>query len=211
MKAPILIWDQCINVKHLNLTSWRKDTDIRYIRLISTGSFLVSTPICITVQSFVHHSAEVLFQFPDPLLTRCPVEVTDAPEQLSEDRCLFLGQPWFEILQQFLGGGLSIHIRLEGYEVAQINQKLVMLSGRCWRGACSCSSRAVLLFLHFVSLAGGQTEVITGFHLGQQGGGGEWGGVWVTFCSLPTEMSCCTRFLWHWLLYNSSILKREVD
>lgn len=127
--------------------------------------------------SAFHHSAEVLLQSPDPLLTRRPMEVTDAPQQLSEDRCLFLGQSWFEILQHFLGGGLSVHIRLEGYEVAQINQKLIMLSGWCWGGARSCSSRAILFFLCFVSLAGRQAEVITGSHLGQQGGGGEWGGV----------------------------------
>lgn len=122
--------------------------------------------------SSVLHSAEVLLQSPHPLLTRCPVEITDASEQLSEDGCLFLGQSRFKVLQHFLGGGLSVHICLEGYEVAQIHQKLIMLSGRCWRGAPYWSCRAVLLFLFF-SLAGGQTEVITSSHLGQQGGGGE--------------------------------------
>lgn len=127
--------------------------------------------------SLVLHSAEVLFQSPDPLLTRRPVKVTDAPEQFSEDRCLFLSQSWFEILQHFLGGGLSVHIRLESYEVAQIHQKLVVLSGWCWGGACSRSSRAVLLFFCFFSLARGHAEVVSGSHLGQQRGGGEWGGV----------------------------------
>lgn len=121
-------------------------------------------------------SAEVLLQPPHALLTRRPVEVTDAPEQLSEDGRLLLGQPWFEILQHFLSGGLSIHIRLEGYKVTQIHQQLVMLSGWSCGGAPSWTSRAVLLLL-FRSLAGGHTEVITGFHLGQQGGGREWGGV----------------------------------
>lgn len=119
----------------------------------------------------------MLLQSPDSLLARSPVEVTDAPEQLSEDRCLLLGQSRFEILQHFLGGGLSVHIGLEGYEVAQIHQQLIMLCGWSWGGARSWSSSGILLFLRFVSLAGGYAEVITGFHLGQQGGGGEWGGV----------------------------------
>lgn len=123
------------------------------------------------------HSAKVLLQSPHAFLTRGPVEVTDASEQLSEDRRLFLCQSWFEILQHFLGGGLSVHICLEGDKVAQIHQQLVMLSGRSWGGASSWSSRVAVLFLCFFSLAGGQAEVITDSHLGQQGGGGEWGGV----------------------------------
>lgn len=149
-----------------------------------TGSY---NDICITVQS--ERSAEVLLQFPDALLSSSPVEVTDAPEQLSEHGRLLLGQPWFEILQHFVGGGLSVHMRLEGYEVAQIHQQLIVLGGWSWGGAPSWSSRASLLFLLFFSLAGGHADVITGFHLGQQGGGGEWGGVWLSFDSLPTEMS----------------------
>lgn len=99
------------------------------------------------------------------------MEVTDAPEQLSEHRRLLLRQSWFEILQHFLGGGLAVHVRLEGYEVAHVHQQLVVLGGRSWGGA-----PAVLLFVFFVSSAGNHAEVISGFHLGQQGGGGEWGG-----------------------------------
>lgn len=64
---------------------------------------------------------KVLLQFPDALLTGRPVEVTDAPEQLSENRGLFLSESRFKILQHFLGAGLSIHSSLKGYEVAQIN------------------------------------------------------------------------------------------
>lgn len=81
-----------------------------------------------TVQS-VFHLAEMLLQSPDTFLTRSPMEVTDAPEQLSEDRRLLLGQSWLEILQHFLGGGLAVHIGLEGHKVAQIHQQLIMFSG----------------------------------------------------------------------------------
>lgn len=137
--------------------------------------------------SSVLHSAEALLQSPHALLTSSPVEVADASEQLSEHRRLFLGQSRFEILQHFVGGGLSVHICLEGYEVAHIHQELVMLGGRRWGGARCCTRAAVLLLLF--SLAGGYAEVISGFHLGQQGGGGERGGVYVTFNALPTEMS----------------------
>lgn len=123
------------------------------------------------------HSTEVILQSPDALLPRSPTKVTDAPEQLSEDRCLLLGQSWFEILQHFLRCGLSVHTGLKGYEVAQIHQQFVLLCGWSWRGARSWSSSAVLLLLLCFSLAGGQAEVITVSHLGQQGGGGEWGRV----------------------------------
>lgn len=130
--------------------------------------------MCIAVES-VLHSTELLLQSPDALLPRSPMKVTDAPEQLSEDRRLLLGQSWFEILQHFLRCGLSVHTGLKGYEVAQIHQQSVVHGGWSWRGARSWSSSAVLL--HFFSLAGGQAEVITVSHLGQQGGGGEWGQV----------------------------------
>lgn len=127
----------------------------------------------------VVQSAEVVLQSPDALLPRSPTEVTDAPEQLSENRRLLLGQPRFEVLQHFLRRGLPVHAGLKGYEVAQIHQQFVMLSGRSWGGAGSWSStRAVLLLLLLLfrsfSLAGGQAEVITVSHLGQKGGGGEW-------------------------------------
>lgn len=109
------------------------------------------------------------------------MKVTDTPEQLSEDRRLFLGQPRFEVLQYFMCAGLSVHMRLERYKVAQIHQQLIVLGGWSWGGAS--------LFLLFFSLAGGQAEVITGSHRSQQGGGGEGGGAGVSFCSLPAEMS----------------------
>lgn len=116
------------------------------------------------------------------------MKITDAPEQLSEDRRLFLGQSRFEVLQHFMCAGLSVHMRLERYKVTQIHQQLIVLSGWNWGGACAFSGRPIL-FLLFFSLAGGQAEVITGFHLSQQGGGGEGGGAGVNFCSLPAEMS----------------------
>lgn len=154
-------------------------------------------------------STEVLLQSPDALLPTRPTEVTDAPEQLSENRRLLLGQSWFEILQHFLRCGLAVHTGLESYKVAQIHQQLIVPSGWSWGGACSSSSRAICLILRFFSLAGGQAEVITDSHLGQQGGGGEWGRVWHTLWPLPTKMSSWTRLLWQRLLYDSSILKRE--
>lgn len=168
--------------------------------------------VCFKYASQIYrlHSAEVLLQSPHPLLTRRPVEVTDAPEQLSEDRCLFLSQSRLEILQHLVGAGLSVHVRLESYEVAQIHQKLVMLSRWSRSGACS-RSRVLLFFLCFFSLAGGQAEVVSGSHLSQQGGGGEWGGDWVTFFPLPAEMCSYPRLLWHRPLNNGSILKRGTD
>lgn len=126
----------------------------------------------------VVQSAEVFFQSPDALLPRSPTEVTDAPEQLSENRRLLLCQPRLEVLQHFLRRGLPVHAGLKGHEVAQIHQQFVVLSGRSRGGAGSwSSSRAVLLLLLMFcsfSLAGGQAEVITVSHLGQKGGGGEW-------------------------------------
>lgn len=126
----------------------------------------------------VVQSAEVFLQSPDALLPGSPPEVADAPEQLSEDRRLLLGQSRFEVLQHFLRRGLPVHAGLKGYEVAQIHQQFVVFGGRSRGGAGSWSStRAVLLLLLLLcsfSLAGGQAEVITVSHLGQKGGGGEW-------------------------------------
>lgn len=122
--------------------------------------------ICITAQPTLH-STEVLLQSPHALLPRCPTEVTDAPEQLSENRRLLLSQSWFEILQHLLRRGLAIHAGLKSYKVAQIHQQLIVPSGWSWGGACSRSSRDVYLLLLLFSLAGGQAEVITDSHLGQ--------------------------------------------
>lgn len=123
----------------------------------------------------VLHSSKVLLQSPDALLPRSPMEVADAPEQLSEDGRLLLAQPWFEISQHFLRRGLTVHTGLKGNKVAQIHQQFVMLSGWSRGGAPSWSSGILLLFLCFVSLAGRQAEVIADSHLSQQGGGGERG------------------------------------
>lgn len=150
-------------------------------------------------------SAETLLQSPDSLLTRRPAKVTDAPEQLSEDRRLLLGESRFEVLQHFLRAGLSVHMRLERYEVAQIRQQLIVLGVRRREGARALCCRLILVLF---SLFGGHTEVVPDLHLGQEGGRGEGGGGRVTFRPLPTEKGSGTRFL-RAGLYDSSILKKH--
>lgn len=127
-------------------------------------------------------SAEVLLQSPRALLARRPPEVADAPQQLPEDGRLLLGESGLEVLQHLLRGGLAVHAGLERHEVAQVRQQLVVLGGRGqgrgrWRrrGAAALLLLVILLLRAAVSLAGGQPEVITVSHLGQQGGGGELG------------------------------------
>lgn len=136
-------------------------------------------------------SAELLLQSPRALLARRPPEVADAPQQLPEDGRLLLAQSGLEVLQHFLRGGLAVHAGLERHEVAQVGQQLVVLGGRSRRGVRwrRCGAAALLLLLLLptllsraaapsaLSLAGGQPEVITVSHLGQQGGGGERGRV----------------------------------
>lgn len=128
------------------------------------------------LQSFLGAGlSELLLQPPDALLPRSPAKVADAPQQLSEDGRLLLAQPGPEVAQHLLGGGLPVHAGLEGHEVAQVGQQLVVIGGWGRRGAGSrgCGEELLLLLLSlcFIPLA----EVIAGPHLGQQGGGGELG------------------------------------
>lgn len=128
-------------------------------------------------------SAELLLQSPRALLARGPPEVADAPQQLPEDGRLLLGESGLEVLQHLLRGGLAVHAGLERHEVAQVRQQLVVLGGRVRLRSRRAATAALLFVLLLVllraavSLTEGQPEVITVSHLGQQGGGGEWGRV----------------------------------